>query len=253
MGCADAVNGTIYYLVGVCWCLSLYPRGESPFVSRPGGLHSDAQPLAPHTDIAVLSIIMLSLCDTSASVFGRLFGRYTPPLPLSGTLFGAKKSLAGTAAAVLVGMSASYVFWAQFAAKGDEGDVSWVPARLQSAWRGPVNPDPWGEFGLARLPNPQRYVWSWVEVRAEGAVLTIRLRAHPRSTLDLRTLVVVNGLTAGLAEVRAACISSMSAWSAPPAYRSESSSCTGHRLFRLRRQPQPASSVRSVLLVEHVS
>ncbi|BGP55838.1 hypothetical protein JCM8202_002646 [Rhodotorula sphaerocarpa] len=147
-----AVNGTIYYLVGVCWCLSLYPR-----------------------DIAVLSIIMLSLCDTSASVFGRLFGRYTPPLPLSGTLFGAKKSLAGTAAAVLVGMSASYVFWAQFAAKGDEGDVSWVPARLQSAWRGPVNPDPWGEFGLARLPNPQ-------------------------STLDLRTLVVVNGLTAGLAE-----------------------------------------------------
>ncbi|POY75142.1 hypothetical protein BMF94_1773 [Rhodotorula taiwanensis] len=148
-----AVNGTIYYLVGVVWCLSFYPR-----------------------DIAVLSIIMLSLCDTSASVFGRLFGRYTPPLPLSGRLFGAKKSLAGTTAAVLVGMTASYVFWSKFAARGDEGDVSWVVARLQSGWRGKVNEDPWIGWGLKRLPNPQ-------------------------STLDLRTLAIVNGLTAGLAEV----------------------------------------------------
>ncbi|GAA5984079.1 hypothetical protein JCM10908_006040 [Rhodotorula pacifica] len=147
-----AVNGTIYYLVGVVWCLSFYPR-----------------------DIAVLSIIMLSLCDTSASVFGRLFGRFTPPLPLSGRLFGAKKSLAGTTAAVLMGTAASYVFWTKFAARGDEADVSWVAARLQSSWRGKPNMDPWTGWGLKRLPNPQ-------------------------STLDIRTLVIVNGLTAGLAE-----------------------------------------------------
>ncbi|KWU47247.1 hypothetical protein RHOSPDRAFT_31392 [Rhodotorula sp. JG-1b] len=147
-----AVNGTIYYLVGVVWCLSFYPR-----------------------DIAVLSIIMLSLCDTSASVFGRLFGRFTPPLPFSGRLFGAKKSLAGTTAAVLVGMTASYVFWTKFAARGDEADVSWVAARLQSSWKGIPNQDPWASWGLKRLPNPQ-------------------------STLDIRTLVVANGLTAGLAE-----------------------------------------------------
>lgn len=99
---------------------------------------------------------MLSLCDTSASVFGRLFGRYTPPLPLSGRLFGAKKSLAGTTAAVLVGMTASYVFWSKFAARGDEGDVSWVVARMQSGWRGKVNEDSWIGWGLKRLPNPQR-------------------------------------------------------------------------------------------------
>lgn len=107
-------------------------------------------------DIAVLSIIMLSLCDTSASVFGRLFGRFTPPLPFSGRLFGAKKSLAGTTAAVLVGMTASYVFWTKFAARGDEADVSWVAARLQSSWKGTPNPDPWASWGLKRLPNPQR-------------------------------------------------------------------------------------------------
>ncbi|BGO91656.1 hypothetical protein NBRC10512_008104 [Rhodotorula toruloides] len=147
-----AVNGTIYYLVGVLWCLSFYPR-----------------------DIACLSIIMLSLCDTSASVFGRLFGRYTPRLPFSGTLFGAKKSLAGTLAAIGVGMAASYVFWSRFAVQGDEGDVSWVAARVASSWRGRVNQDPLRAWGIRRLPNPQ-------------------------STLDLHTLVVVNGLTAGLAE-----------------------------------------------------
>jgi diacylglycerol kinase (CTP) len=55
------VNGTIYYLVGVLICLVCYPR-----------------------DLAVLSIIMLSICDTSASVFGRLFGKFTPKLPFSG-------------------------------------------------------------------------------------------------------------------------------------------------------------------------
>ncbi|GAA5901202.1 hypothetical protein JCM6882_006142 [Rhodosporidiobolus microsporus] len=147
-----AINGTLYYLIGVLLCLSLYPR-----------------------DIAVLSIIQLSLCDTSASVFGRLFGRYTPRLPLSGTLFGRKKSLAGTVAAVLTGTAAAYVFWSRFAARGDEGDVSWVEARVGSGWRGEVMRDPLERWGVRRLPNPQ-------------------------STLPLGTLVVVNGLTAGLAE-----------------------------------------------------
>uniref|UniRef100_A0A0K3CNL2 BY PROTMAP: gi/472586383/gb/EMS23911.1/ diacylglycerol kinase [Rhodosporidium toruloides NP11] gi/647397529/emb/CDR40609.1/ RHTO0S05e05446g1_1 [Rhodosporidium toruloides] n=1 Tax=Rhodotorula toruloides TaxID=5286 RepID=A0A0K3CNL2_RHOTO len=102
-----AVNGTIYYLVGVLWCLALYPRG--------------------------------------------------------------------TLAAIGVGMAASYVFWSRFAVQGDEGDVSWVAARVASSWRGRVNQDPLRAWGIRRLPNPQ-------------------------STLDLHTLVVVNGLTAGLAE-----------------------------------------------------
>ena len=156
---ADAVNGTIYYLVGVLWCLSLYPRGPSLPSLLPLALApvADEPPLAP-ADIAVLSIIMLSLCDTSASVFGRLFGRYTPRLPFAGTLFGAKKSLAGTLAAVVVGMCASHVFWSRYAALGDEGDVSWLPARMGSAWRGKVNGDPLAAWGIHRLPNPQRCV-----------------------------------------------------------------------------------------------
>ncbi|KAK4051071.1 Diacylglycerol kinase [Microbotryomycetes sp. JL221] len=145
----ESVNGTIYYLVGVIICLTFYPR-----------------------DIAVMSIIVLSVCDTTASVFGRLFGRYTPRLPLSGVLFGAKKSLAGTIAATVVGTAASYVFWSQFAALGDEGDLSWIPGKLASSWTGPRCSRP--------TPFPQL--------------------PSPNSTLSLSALAIVHGLTAGLAE-----------------------------------------------------
>ncbi|GAA6064035.1 hypothetical protein JCM10212_001461 [Sporobolomyces blumeae] len=146
------INGTIYYLVGVLICLSFYPR-----------------------DIAVLSIIILSLCDTSASVFGRLFGKYTPRLPFSGTLFGRSKSLAGTLAAMTTGSIASYVFWTRYATRGDELDLSWVPGRRGSTWTGPANRAPWLEYGVGRLPNPN-------------------------STLDAVKLAVLNGGMAGLAE-----------------------------------------------------
>ncbi|GAA5915072.1 hypothetical protein JCM5296_000256 [Sporobolomyces johnsonii] len=146
------VNGTLYYLVGVLICLSLYPR-----------------------DIAVLSVIMLSLCDTSASVFGRLFGKYTPKLPFSGTLFGRSKSLAGTLAAILTGTLASYVFWTRFASLGDEHDLSWLPGRALSTWKGRENLAPLARWGVGRLPSP-------------------------RSTLSVARLAVLNGGMAGLAE-----------------------------------------------------
>ncbi|KAM0791225.1 hypothetical protein ACM66B_005706 [Microbotryomycetes sp. NB124-2] len=145
----QTVNGTIYYLIGTIFCLTLYPR-----------------------DIAVLSIIVLSVCDTTASVFGRIFGRYTPRLPFSGTLFGAKKSLAGTVAATIVGTAASYVFWSRYSALGDEGDLSWIPGRMASAWTGPRCRTP---TRLPQLPSPD-------------------------STLPVTTLAVVHGLVAGLAE-----------------------------------------------------
>ncbi|KAM0752624.1 hypothetical protein T439DRAFT_378437 [Meredithblackwellia eburnea MCA 4105] len=143
------VNGVIFYLVGVLICLTFYPR-----------------------DIAALSIIILSLCDTSASVFGRLFGRYTWPLPFSGTLFGAKKSLAGTIAAVTTGALASYYFWSRLSFLGDEGDLSWVPGKLLSQWKGPVTPPP---TIIPRLPIP-------------------------KSTLGLVPLSIMNGVVAGVAE-----------------------------------------------------
>ncbi|GAA5939028.1 diacylglycerol kinase [Sporobolomyces koalae] len=146
------VNGTIYYLVGVLFCLTFYPR-----------------------DIAVLSIIMLSICDTSASIFGRLFGKYTPRLPFSGTLFGRSKSLAGTLAAVLTGTVASYVFWTRYSTLGDEHDLSWVPAKTLSTWTGAVNLAPLRDYGIERLPNPN-------------------------STLTIASLSLLNGCMAGLAE-----------------------------------------------------
>lgn len=58
-------------------------------------------------DLACLSIIILSLCDTTASVVGRLTGKFTPPLPFSGKIFGSNKSLAGTFGGILMGCLAS--------------------------------------------------------------------------------------------------------------------------------------------------
>jgi len=143
------VNGVIYYLVGVVIVLTFLPR-----------------------DIASLSIIILSWCDTSASVFGRLFGRYTPRLPLSGTVFADRKSVAGSLAAVVTGCIQAYIWWSHFASQGDEHDVSWVPARLASTWTGPPSPQP---TFLPRLANPD-------------------------STLTLPALTLACGLTAGFAE-----------------------------------------------------
>ncbi len=54
----DKVNGVVWYLIGVISSLHFFPE-----------------------DIACVSVMILSWCDTAASTFGRLFGRYTPPLP----------------------------------------------------------------------------------------------------------------------------------------------------------------------------
>lgn len=116
---------------------------------------------------------LLSICDTSASVFGRLFGKWTGALPFSGSLFGAKKSVAGTISAVITGALASYIFWSRYATRGDEGDLSWLPAKLLSEWKDPVSVQP---TFLPRLPSPQ-------------------------STLGLVPLALLNGAVAGVAEV----------------------------------------------------
>ncbi|KZO91035.1 hypothetical protein CALVIDRAFT_506246 [Calocera viscosa TUFC12733] len=83
------INGTVWYCLGAIIPLQFYPR-----------------------DIAVASILILSWCDTAASVFGRLISSsrrlspYSPLLP--NPLFGyipiaRKKSLGGTLAGGLVG------------------------------------------------------------------------------------------------------------------------------------------------------
>ncbi|CAM1509079.1 Fc.00g028180.m01.CDS01 [Cosmosporella sp. VM-42] len=74
-------NGVIWYLLGAWLVLYWFPK-----------------------DVGIMSVLLLSWCDTAASTFGRLWGRYTPRLRRG-------KSLAGSAAACLIGVGTSYFFY----------------------------------------------------------------------------------------------------------------------------------------------
>lgn len=74
-------NGVIWYLLGVYIVLRFFPK-----------------------DIAVMGVLLLSWCDTAASTFGRLYGRYTPRIRRG-------KSLAGSLAACIVGVVTAAAFW----------------------------------------------------------------------------------------------------------------------------------------------
>ncbi|GAO16670.1 hypothetical protein UVI_02012900 [Ustilaginoidea virens] len=74
-------NGVIFYLLGAWAVLYFLPK-----------------------DVGVMSVLLLSWCDTAASTFGRLWGRHTPRLRRG-------KSLAGSLAAFLVGVATSFFFY----------------------------------------------------------------------------------------------------------------------------------------------
>ena len=74
-------NGVIWYLLGAWTVLRFLPK-----------------------DVGVMGILLLSWCDTAASTVGRLYGRYTPRIRQG-------KSLAGSAAAAVVGMITAGLFW----------------------------------------------------------------------------------------------------------------------------------------------
>ena len=74
-------NGVIWYLLGAWTVLRFCPK-----------------------DVGTMSVVLLSWCDTAASTFGRLYGRYTPRIRKG-------KSVAGSAAAVVVGMLTAGLFW----------------------------------------------------------------------------------------------------------------------------------------------
>lgn len=78
-------NGVIFYLLGAWIVLYCFPK-----------------------DVGVMGTLLLSWCDTAASTFGRLYGRYTPRIRRG-------KSLAGSAAAFLVGVATSWFFWGYLA------------------------------------------------------------------------------------------------------------------------------------------
>ncbi|KIW07491.1 uncharacterized protein PV09_01456 [Verruconis gallopava] len=77
----DGYNGVIWYLLGAWAVLRFCPK-----------------------DIGTMSVILLSWCDTAASTFGRLWGRYTPRIRKG-------KSLAGSLAAMVVGVATAAWFW----------------------------------------------------------------------------------------------------------------------------------------------
>lgn len=77
----DGWNGVIWYLLGAWIVLRWFPK-----------------------DIGVVSVLLLSWCDTAASTFGRLWGRYTPRIRRG-------KSLAGSLAALVVGVGTAVLFW----------------------------------------------------------------------------------------------------------------------------------------------
>lgn len=92
-------NGVLWYIAG-CWYLFKF--------------YSD--------DIAIISILLLSWCDTSASTIGRKYGYLTPKIARN-------KSLAGSLAAFLVGMITCFYFYGIFIPKynpiNPQYNISW--------------------------------------------------------------------------------------------------------------------------------
>lgn len=74
-------NGVIFYLLGAWIVLYSFPK-----------------------DVGVMGVLLLSWCDTAASTFGRLYGRYTPRIRKG-------KSLAGSSAAFITGAVTAWGFW----------------------------------------------------------------------------------------------------------------------------------------------
>lgn len=77
----DGYNGVISYLLGAWIVMRFCPK-----------------------DIAVMSILLLSWCDTAASTFGRLYGHLTPRIRRG-------KSFAGSIAACITGVITAAVWW----------------------------------------------------------------------------------------------------------------------------------------------
>jgi diacylglycerol kinase (CTP) len=61
-----------------------------------------------------MSVLLLSWCDSAASTFGRLWGKYTPRVRKG-------KSLAGSLAAFTLGVASSVLFWGLIAPAAPEG------------------------------------------------------------------------------------------------------------------------------------
>ncbi|OXV09330.1 hypothetical protein Egran_02906 [Elaphomyces granulatus] len=149
----NTYNGVIWYLLGVYLVLQFFPK-----------------------DVGVMGVLLLSWCDTAASTFGRLYGRYTIRLRQG-------KSLAGTLAAWLTGVITAVVFW------------GYVIPRV-----GTFPDDPEGAFmftgSLNLFPNPIRNFLGWVPQNTSGASSGIIT-----GSLALGVMSVVSGIVAAGSEL----------------------------------------------------
>jgi diacylglycerol kinase (CTP) len=89
----DGWNGVISYLLGAWLVLRFFPK-----------------------DIGVMSVLLLSWCDTAASTFGRLWGHLTWRVRRG-------KSLAGSVAAAVTGVVTAVAFWGWLAPMFEEYDT----------------------------------------------------------------------------------------------------------------------------------
>ncbi len=96
----NSINGVIWYILGCYLSLKF-----------------------AHKDVAVMSILLLSWCDTAASTVGRKFGYLTPKIARG-------KSLAGSFGALVMGVFACYFFYGYLAPKYPQysQDFFWTPA-----------------------------------------------------------------------------------------------------------------------------
>ncbi|KAL9622380.1 MAG: hypothetical protein Q9160_003223 [Pyrenula sp. 1 TL-2023] len=142
----DGYNGVIWYLLGAYLGLRLFPK-----------------------DVGVMSVLLLSWCDTAASTVGRLYGRYTLRLRKG-------KSLAGTLAAFFVGAATAAFFW------------GWLAPRVGSFPSDP--PDAYMFTGRLGLPEPINKALGWG--KNEGSI---------SGAAALVVMSAVTGLVASLAEL----------------------------------------------------
>ncbi|KAG9787334.1 phosphatidate cytidylyltransferase, partial [Aureobasidium melanogenum] len=142
----DGYNGVIWYLVGAYVALRFYPK-----------------------DIGVVSILLLSWCDTAASTFGRLYGRYTVRLRRG-------KSLAGSIAAFATGALVAVFFWGYLAPR-----------------TGPFPDDPVDAYmfqGHLSLPAKAKQLLGW---RPDQGIMT--------GNAALAVMSICTGLIASISEL----------------------------------------------------
>ena len=140
-------NGVIWYLLGTYIALRFYPK-----------------------DIGVMSVCLLSFCDTAASTFGRLYGRYTIRLRRG-------KSLAGSLAAFATGGLLAAYFWGYLAPHTGSLPTD-TPA------------DAFMYQGTLSLPRDLRYLLTWPK----------GMKAEISGTAALVVMSLCTGLIASVSE-----------------------------------------------------